>query len=406
MGDQKISRVCISTIDPSEVGGVATATRFVCNYAEKEKLSPYLVYSSLNPEDHLTIKSLFKGKRTINFHKKKYWGYDGYSIGMILPEFEFLHYLSSFRYWRKALGEGDIFFGVSGTNQCCLPFVLAKKDFFCWVATTLLEDRKYNAREFSFTRKLIDKFSLPLCLYWEKLIFGKSKKVLVPSRYTAEKIFEKYKLNKDKVEVLPYPVDTDLFHPKSSKKDQEKYLLFAGRLNDPRKNLSMLLEAFSIVRRAFPEVKLKLVGDEPDSKLLRKVFELGVDESVLFCGTLPYEELVHLYQNATLFVLPSLQEGLGIVALEAMACGIPIVATRCGGPEDVIEDGVNGLLVENNNALEFAQAVSRLLKDNELWKEMGRKARETVVDKYSIDKISSKFLQVLKELYPGFGHNF
>ncbi|WP_176229215.1 glycosyltransferase family 4 protein [Candidatus Hakubella thermalkaliphila] len=377
--------------------------KFICDYAQKSGFSPYIVYSSLDPQDHLSIKNLLKSKRKIGFLEKKYEEYDGYSIGIVLPEFEFLHYLSSFRYWKKALAQGDIFFGVSGTNQSCLPFVLAKKDFACWIATTLLEDRKYTAGEFSLTHKLIDKFSLPVCLYWEKLIFRKSKKVLVPSRYTARKIFEKYKLDGDKVEVLPYPVDTNLFHPKSSKKDEEKYLLFAGRLNDPRKNLSMLLDAFSIVRRAFPEVKLKLVGDEPDSRLLRKVFELGVGESVLFCGALSYEELVHLYQNATLFVLPSLQEGLGIVTLEAMACGIPVVSTRCGGPEDVIEDGVNGLLVENNSASKLAEAILKLLRDEGLRKRMGKKARQTVVNKYSMVKLAPKFLDFFKELSSGAG---
>lgn len=403
MGAEKVPRLCISTIDPSQVGGVTTMKKFVCEYAQRNGLSPYILYSSLDPQDHLSIKNLLKRKRKIAFLEKKYEEYDGYSIGIVLPEFEFLHYLSSFRYWKKALAQGDIFFGVSGTNQCCLPFVLAKKDFACWIATTLLEDRKDNAREFGFLRKLIDRLSLPLCLYWEKLIFEKSKKVLVLSQYTAERISERYKLDESKVKVVPYPIDTDLFCPALSQEENEKYLLFAGRINDPRKNLLMLLEAFSLVVRDFPEVKLKLVGDKPDARVVRRISGLSIGDSVLFYEALPQEKMAPFYQQATLFVLPSLQEGLGIVTLEAMACGIPVVSTRCGGPEEVIEDGVNGLLVENNNAFKFAEAILKLLRDEGLRERMGKKARETVVNKYSMAKLAPQFLDLFKELSSGSG---
>ncbi|GFP28019.1 hypothetical protein HKBW3S33_01436 [Candidatus Hakubella thermalkaliphila] len=403
MGAEKVPRLCISTIDPSQVGGVTTMKKFICDYAQKSGFFPYIVYSSLDPQDHLSIKNLLKRKRKIGFLEKKYEEYDGYSIGIVLPEFEFLHYLSSFRYWKKTLAQGDIFFGVSGTNQCCLPFVLAKKDFACWIATTLLEDRKDNAREFGFLRKLIDRLSLPLCLYWEKLIFKKSKKVLVLSQYTAERICERYKLDEGKVEVVPHPVDTDLFCPVISQGESERYLLFAGRINDSRKNLLMLLEAFSLVVRGFPEVKLKLVGDKPDAKILRRISDLGLGDSVLFYEAIPHEKMVPFYQQAALFVLPSLQEGLGIVTLEAMACGIPVVSTRCGGPEDVIEDGVNGLLVENNSASKLAEAILKLLRDEGLRKRMGKKARQTVVNKYSMVKLAPKFLDFFKELSSGAG---
>ena len=377
--------------------------KFVCDYASKSSFSPYIVYSSLDPEDHLSIKNLLKRKRKIGFLEKKYEEYDGYSIGIVLPEFEFLHYLSSFRYWKKALAQGDLFFGVSGTNQCCLPFVLAKKDFACWIATTLLEDRKDNARQFSFLRKLIDRLSLPLCLYWEKLIFEKSKKVLVLSQYTAERISERYKLDESKVEVVPYPIDTDLFCPAISQEASEQYLLLAGRINDPRKNLLMLLEAFSLVVRDFRGVKLRLVGDKPDTKILRRISYLQIGDAVLFYDAIPHHKMVPFYQQAALFVLPSFQEGLGIVTLEALACGIPVVSTRCGGPEDVIEDGVNGLLVENNNASKFAEAILKLLRDEELRKRMGKKARETIVNKYSMAKLAPKFLDLFKELSSGSG---
>jgi glycosyltransferase involved in cell wall biosynthesis len=122
---------------------------------------------------------------------------------------------------------------------------------------------------------------------------------------------------------------------------------------------------------------------------------------VLFYEAISHDKMVSFYQQATLFVLPSLQEGLGIVTLEAMACGILVVSTRCGGPEDVIEDGINGLLVENNNASKFAEAILKLLRDEGLRKRMGKKAREAVVNKYSIAKLAPKFFDLFKELSLG-----
>ena len=83
-----------------------------------------------------------------------------------------------------------------------------------------------------------------------------------------------------------------------------------------------------------PDAKLLLIGDEPISDLYDLVAKLNLNDRVEFHGVKPYSEMISYYQRASVFAIPSLQEGLGIVGLEAMACGLPIVSTRCGGPED------------------------------------------------------------------------
>ena len=80
-------------------------------------------------------------------------------------------------------------------------------------------------------------------------------------------------------------------------------------------------------------MKLKLVGDKPSASLMALSKSLGIESDIEFLDVRPRDELVDLYRRATLFVMPSRQEGLGIVVLEAMACGLPVVSTRCGGPE-------------------------------------------------------------------------
>jgi glycosyltransferase involved in cell wall biosynthesis len=159
------------------------------------------------------------------------------------------------------------------------------------------------------------------------------------------------------------PVDTDTYRPlpPDNREVQERYILSVGRTNDPRKNIPMLLEAFSKILAHDPGLKLVLAGDEPAAPLLDHCDQLGIAESVDFRGTVSDGELVTLYQHADLFVIASAQEGLGIVMLEAMACGLPVVATDCGGPEGIVIDGETGQIVPNNDPDALADAIVAML---------------------------------------------
>jgi glycosyltransferase involved in cell wall biosynthesis len=174
-----------------------------------------------------------------------------------------------------------------------------------------------------------------------------------------------------------------------------------GRATDPRKNVTLLLRSFSIIKRQFPELKLIIIGDKPEDSRLEKICtQLGIEDSVYLLGRLPNEDTIKYYTQAKLSVLPSLQEGLGIAVLESMACGTPVVSTKCGGPEEIIIHGENGYLVENNNVKALANGVCKLLADDALRRKMGEKAREHILKHYSLEQIMPKFLEVYKEVYP------
>jgi len=105
------------------------------------------------------------------------------------------------------------------------------------------------------------------------------------------------------------------------------------------------------------------------------------------------------YLNAAdLFVLPSKFEGLSNSLLEAMACVLPVISTRVGGSIDIIEDGINGLLVDVDNGEQLTQAISKVLKDPLLGKTMGENARKTIEASYDLNKIADKYLELYKEL--------
>ena len=144
---------------------------------------------------------------------------------------------------------------------------------------------------------------------------------------------------------LPIPIDTDFFSPAPHKRVDGR-IGFSGRLDDPRKNLQLLLRALSHLRQAGHRLSALLIGGEPDERLRRLIRELGLGDAVEFTGYLSIETLRDKLRTLDLFVVPSHQEGLCIAALEAMACGCPVVSTRCGGPEEFVLDDETGFLVE------------------------------------------------------------
>ena len=129
-------------------------------------------------------------------------------------------------------------------------------------------------------------------------------------------------------------------------------------------------------------------GDSPQQEEQRRKLEelissLGIRDHVWWLGVLPQGELPRYYGAADVFVLPSRYELFGIVMLEAMACGVPVVATRFGGPAEVIAHGETGFLVDPTDPEELAGAIEALLSNPELRREMGRRTRRAAEERYS-----------------------
>jgi len=410
-------KVCIITLDPLHYGGILSMMRFVYRYLEQNGFDPYLVYNSIDPNDHLSLPKLLRGKIVRTYQEKVSEGLKGISLGINFIEFEFLHYLSARKRWRKALAGADYYMAIGGTNQCCLPYVLEKKKFYCWVATTYMDERRArlaDIKQYPLVKRIIRFLSLPVVLYLERLIFRRAHWIYAMSAHTANNIKQIRGVDPNKVFVVPFPVDTKKFFPLKERTTpysnlagktllsrrgllheatNERYLLLVARINDARKNAMLLLNSFSVVVKEFPDVKLVIIGDAPERHYVEKCDELSISQSVKFLDRIPNEKTVEYYQNAIIFTLPSLQEGLGIVVLEAMACGVPVVATRCGGPEQVVVDGVNGFLVENNNQQQFTEAILKLLRDEELRKRMGENAAKHVQEYFSVEKVGPKFVE-------------
>ncbi|NLN87377.1 MAG: glycosyltransferase family 4 protein [Syntrophomonadaceae bacterium] len=154
-----------------------------------------------------------------------------------------------------------------------------------------------------------------------------------------------------------------------------KILLYAGRLS-PEKNIPFLIESFQRIRCTLPDTTLVLVAGGPLEEELREfTASMGWSEQdVVFTGQLPFESLVNAYFAADLFVFSSLTETQGLVLVEAMAAGLPVVAVRASGVREMVRDGTDGLLT-NENSDEFAAAVCRILQDDRYYRHLQANAR-------------------------------
>jgi glycosyltransferase involved in cell wall biosynthesis len=322
---------------------------------------------------------------------------EGIGVERIFPEFEFLNYTANRSAWHEALQDGSAFFGVCGNSLAALPLVFEHKNFSIWVASTLYEDRIDRLRREPLLRRLRDYASLPFLLSQERRVFKHARKIFALSRYTERKIVDKYPFVKDKIEVMPYPIDTELFRPTSSasRTTTVETILFTGRLSDERKNIPLLLAAFAEFHRHKPEVVLRLVG-APLSKTAQGILkELKLEDSVTVLPMLGLNEIRKEYTTASLFVIPSFQEGLCISGLEAMSSGLPIITTRCGGPEDFVQEGKNGMLVPvaDKEKLSAALSVFFNLSDTER-RAMSAAARSFVLEHHALEVLRPKFLGV------------
>jgi glycosyltransferase involved in cell wall biosynthesis len=307
-----------------------------------------------------------------------------------------LNYLFSSFFLGRFFSKYDLLLSISGSFHVSLPFVVQRRNHITNIATSYYEEHrsKFDFKKINFKKMPL---TIELILFrWlgefvERTLYKSkhNKAVLIDSEYTKALLREKYGL-RDNAYVFPYWVNNNIFKPKV-REDEEKYSDFSqqyifscGRFDDERKNITLLLDAFKLLKRensSFKNLKLIIAGFKPsDSK--KYYIKHHLDGSIVFLGYISDEEKVRYYQNASLFVLPSKQEGLGIVVLEAMACGVPVISTRCGGPESVIEHGVNGIFTEMDKKA-MAEDIEKILTDINLAKELIRNGLTTVRKKFS-----------------------
>jgi glycosyltransferase involved in cell wall biosynthesis len=201
------------------------------------------------------------------------------------------------------------------------------------------------------------------------------------------------------VEVIPNGVDTDFFRPRERREEPNKRVftfLFVGRFQ-AQKNLLFLLDAVVVLRRgAVSPFQVVIVGDGPmGPELRRRCTALGLDEIVTWFGWCSKNLLLAHYQAADCFLNPSLYEGMPNAVLEAMACGLPVVASDVPGNDAVILPGETGFLFEPGDLTQFVALMHRLLAEPMTARDMGGTARTRVAANFSWVSVAEQYVGLL-----------
>ena len=238
-------------------------------------------------------------------------------------------------------------------------------------------------------------------------VLHNSDKVTANSSYTKNIILSIDDRVKNKLEIVPMGVDINRFKPEDNTNlkevlEAEYLILSVGRLVD-WKGTKYLIIAMKKIIREFPNARLIIGGTGPEKEKLEKLTEeLNLKKNVVFRGYIENMVLSKYYASSDIFVLPSinlngLTEALGVVLLEAMACGTPAIGTNVGGVPDIIKDGYNGFLVEQKNPEQIAEKVLELLDDEELRVRFSKNALETA-KKYDWDVIGKHYMKIICSL--------
>jgi glycosyltransferase involved in cell wall biosynthesis len=189
--------------------------------------------------------------------------------------------------------------------------------------------------------------------------------ILTVSEAAAEGIERDFGIARHRMHIVPNGVDLDVFRPLPHIERQSNRLIATiSATNAPLKGFTHLLDAMAVVRRERPDVTLTVIGREGDRASRRRIVDLGLENAVRITGRLTTDEMVSLYAESTIAIVPSLYEGFGLPAIEAMACRVPVVSTNAGAlPEVVGRDGHAGVLVQAGCGDSLARPILELLAD-------------------------------------------
>jgi glycosyltransferase involved in cell wall biosynthesis len=243
--------------------------------------------------------------------------------------------------------------------------------------------------------KFKDAFSIPFGNIYGKLT--KPDYWVAPSKFTAEQFIKLFKIPKEKIRVIPEGVDLEKFNKNVDASDineklgNERKILFVGNLH-PNKGVHFLIKSFALVKSRINDVKLVIVGDGPlKHYLINLTKRLNIEKDVIFAGFVNDEDLPKYYASCDIFTSASVLEGFGLIFLEAMALGKPIVAFNLASIPEVV--GNAGILVNEINHEKFANAIIKLLSHEKLYQEQSENALKRA-KLFSWEKIAEQFVKI------------
>jgi glycosyltransferase involved in cell wall biosynthesis len=226
----------------------------------------------------------------------------------------------------------------------------------------------------------------------------------------ARRVIERYRVKPQKVWEIHNPVDLDLWQPMDRDEArhslciplQARLIVYHGRIDMRRKGLDVLLDAWELIRDDFvgEDVRLLMIGSGQDDAVLREELQRRELPGIQWIDRYELDRaMMRRYLSAAdIYVLPSRHEGFPVAPLEAMACGLPVIGTDIPAMLSILERGPHsgGIITERNNHRALAEAFRRLLKEPDLCRRLGRKARRNVEERFSIESVGRQFDKMLR----------
>lgn len=382
-------RILVLTLPPFD-GGVPFKARQLCNVLrEFGHEVTVATYATFHHHSHLnwSLRTFGQNDSPTCLETRCFddapsvEGFPAIFVGCWLPELEVAYTLPS-RRWNKIIHSFERHVAVGGTSMIAHPLAASGLPYLLWCASDVAGDRRERQSHMGWMRRLLDKCLISPWLWRiEGDILRNAKGQVRGVSQAAVSNLRRRGCSTDHLAILPIPVDLDQLAPPTAP-PRPGIIGFAGRFNDPRKNIGFLVTLMGLAKAQGLAFELHLAGAAPSPALVADVRAAGLEDCIRFSGELPRAQLMAFYRQLDIFVIPSRQEGLCVSGIEAMACGVPVVSTPCGGPADYVLEGETGLVA--STPTEMLLACQRLYQDRELRHKMSIAAESFVRRRYSI----------------------
>jgi glycosyltransferase involved in cell wall biosynthesis len=235
----------------------------------------------------------------------------------------------------------------------------------------------------------------------QKRVAPKLKKIICVSRPSKKDVVEEFHVDPNRIEVILNGIDINTFSPCSFDKREKNKIITTASADIPLKGLKHLVKALPKILHSFPKTTLTVIGKSPNNSEVSKLIEeLNLSNVITFRSGISEKEIVDLYHSSELAVIPSLYEGFGFGAGEAMACGVPLISTHSGGLEEVVGDAA--LKIMPSSAEEIEKAVIKLFNNQEDMRKLSIKGRQRMEEFFDWKIAASSYESSFKAVIESF----